>query len=73
MNIQAEKLKLIDLLLKTDNPSIIEKIKSLFQLEEQIDIWEELSYEQKNEIEEAFQEVKKGETESFKTFLKRHS
>lgn len=57
MSIHAEKLKLIQLLLKTENPTIIEKVKSVFQTSiEQKDIWEELSDEQKNEIDKALEE-----------------
>ena len=72
MDIQAEKLKLIELLLHTNNPSIIERIKSIFQSEETQDIWEELTDEQKSEIEEALEEVKSGQTVSFGSFLEKH-
>ena len=72
MDIQAEKLKLIELLLHTNNPSIIKRIKSIFQSEETQDIWEELTVEQKSEIEEALQEVKNDQTVSFTTFLEKH-
>jgi len=34
MDIRTEKLKLIELLLHTNNPSIIEKISSIFQSED---------------------------------------
>ena len=69
MDIQTEKLKLIELLLHTNNPSILEKIKSIFLSEESQDIWEELNDNQKKEIEKALQEVKDGDLISFESFL----
>ncbi len=72
MDIRTEKLKLIELLLHTNNPSIIEKINSIFQSEETQDIWEELSTEQQSEINYAIDEVKNGETVEFGTFIAKH-
>jgi len=68
MDIRTEKLKLIELLLHTNNPSIIEKINSIFQSEETQDIWEELSMDQQLEIDQAIEEVKNGRTVPFETF-----
>ena len=61
-----------ELLLHTNNPSIIKRIKSIFQSEETQDIWEELTDEKKSEIEEALEEVKSGQTVSFDSFLAKH-
>lgn len=72
MDIRAEKLKLIELLLHTDNPSILKKIKSIFQSEETQDIWEALSEEQQQEIDNAIQEVKKGQTVSFESVIQKY-
>ena len=72
MDLRAEKLKLIELLLHTNNPSIIKKIKSIFQTEETQDIWEQLSDDQQHVIDKALEEVKNGETVPFKTFLEKH-
>jgi len=69
MDIRTEKLKLIELLLHTNNPSIIEKINSIFQSEETQDIWEELSMDQQLEIDQAIEEVKNGRTVPFETFI----
>mgnify|MGYP000226589064 CR=1 FL=1 len=69
MDIRTEKLKLIELLLHTNNPSIIEKINSIFQSEETQDIWEELSMDQQLEIDQAIEEVKNGQTVPFETFI----
>lgn len=72
MDIQTEKLKLIELLVHTNNPSIIERVKKIFQTEESQDIWEELTNEQKIEIENALQEVGEGQTVSFEEFIEKH-
>ncbi|MBC6401373.1 MAG: hypothetical protein GDA37_10265 [Ekhidna sp.] len=47
MDLQAEKLKLIELLLNTNNPSIIERIRSILYTEEANDIGEEITDEKK--------------------------
>ena len=72
MNLQAEKLKLIELLLNTNNPSIIERIRSILQTEEANDIWKEITDEQKDEIENALKEVKKGKLIPLQRFLEKH-
>lgn len=72
MDIQTEKLKLIELLLHTNNPSTIEKLKSVYQTDEGLDFWEELSDKQKIEIDRAIDEVKKNKTVPFETFLKKN-
>lgn len=72
MDIQTEKLKLIELLLYTNNPSTIEKLKSVYQTDEGLDFWEELSDKQKIEIDRAIDEVKKNITVPFETFLKKN-
>ena len=72
MDIQTEKLRLIELLLRSNNPSTIRKIKSIFQSEETQDIWEQLSTDQQKEINQALDEVKKGLTVPFETFIAKH-
>jgi len=69
MDIQTEKLRLIELLLHTNKPSIIEQIKLIFQSEETQDIWEQLSTKQQTEIEQAFEEAKNGQTVPFESFI----
>jgi len=71
MSIQADKLKIIQLLLKTENPTIIEKIKSIFQSSnEQKDIWEDLSEDQKNEIDKALEESMNNLTVDYDSFMR---
>lgn len=72
MNIQAEKIELIKMLLDTDNPKIIESIKRIFKKEKAADFWDDLSLEQQKEIEKAFEEIKNGELQDYESFMQKH-
>ena len=72
MNIQAEKLELMKLLLNTENPKVIQAIKRVFQKEKAADFWDELTPEQKQEINEATAEINRGETTDYETFMAKH-
>ena len=43
MNIQAEKIELVKMLLDTENPKIIESIKKIFKKAKTADFWDDLS------------------------------
>jgi hypothetical protein len=43
MNIEAEKIELVKMLLETDNPKIIESIKKIFKKQKSVDFWDDLS------------------------------
>ena len=73
MDIQAEKITLAQLLLQTEDESIIKKVKAIFK-KDQKDWWDDLSQDQKNEIEEAHKEIDRGEfvtSEAFFDLLKK--
>ncbi|MGE0931785.1 hypothetical protein [Peijinzhouia sedimentorum] len=72
MNIQAEKIELVKMLLDTENPKIIESIKKIFKKEKSSDFWDDLSIEQRKEIEKASLEIKNGEVTDFDSFMKKH-
>ncbi len=72
MNIQAEKIELIKMLLDTENPKIIESIKKIFKMEKTADFWDELSNEERKEIEKATLEIKNGEVTDYDTFMQKH-
>ena len=71
MNIQLEKLELIKMLLETNDESVIASIKNIFKSKNK-DWWEELSEEQRFEIEEAEKEIEKGEYVNFEEFIQKH-
>jgi predicted transcriptional regulator len=72
MNIQAEKIALLKLLLDTNNPEIIQSIKQVFEKEKSISIQEELTSEQKAEIEEALIEIENGNVVDYETIMAKH-
>jgi predicted transcriptional regulator len=71
MDIQLEKLELIKLLAETDDQSIIASVKKIFSSNKK-DFWEELSLEQRDEIEESEREYERGEYVNFEEFIKKH-
>lgn len=72
MNIQAEKLNLMKLILETDNPKILESVKGIFAKTKKNDLWRSLSTEQKAEIEEGVSEIENGETIDYESVMKKH-
>ncbi|SHF05770.1 hypothetical protein SAMN05444278_1372 [Psychroflexus salarius] len=72
MNIQAEKIELVKMLLDTENPRIIESIKNIFKKEKTNDFWDDFSIEQRNEIEKASREIENGEITDYETFMQKH-
>jgi hypothetical protein len=73
MNIQAEKIELVKMLLETDNPKIIESIKKIFKKQKSVDFWDDLSVNQQKEIENAIKEIENGEVTDYNSFIKKHS
>ena len=71
MDIQAEKIELVKMLLDTENPKIIESIKKIFK-KEAADFQDDLSIEQRKEIEKASLEIKNGEVTDYDTFMQKH-
>jgi hypothetical protein len=68
MNIQSEKLELLKLILNTENPSIIRKLKAIFNKEK--DFWETLSNSEQEEILKGIDELDKGESIPYEQFIK---
>lgn len=59
MNIQAEKIQLAQLLLQTNSESLLKKIKAILK-SEQKDWWNEISEEEKTEINAGVKEIESG-------------
>lgn len=72
MNIQAEKLELVRMILDTDNPSILASIKRIFTTSMKVDFWDSLSKSQKEETLKGIEEVENGETVDYEEFIKKH-
>jgi hypothetical protein len=71
MNIQLEKLELIKLLAETNDESIIASIKNIFTSEKK-DFWNELTAEQKFEIEEGGRQIDRGEFILYEDLMKKY-
>jgi predicted transcriptional regulator len=71
MDIQLEKLELIKKLVETDDQSIIASVKKVFSSNKK-DFWEELSQEQRDEIEESDRQIDRGEFVLFEDVMKKY-
>ncbi|HAM97182.1 MAG TPA: hypothetical protein DCQ26_01085 [Marinilabiliales bacterium] len=72
MNIHAEKLEIMKMILDTDNPSILESIKRLFKKGATLDFWETLPQEQRDDILQGIKEIENGEVLDYEDFMKKH-
>lgn len=72
MNIQAEKLELVRMILDTDNPSILSSIRRIFTSSKNVDFWDGLSESLKEEISKGIEEVENGETVDYEDFIKKY-
>ena len=72
MNIQADKLDLMKMILETENPEILELAKKLFAKGRKADFWNALSKEQKQEIEAGIIEISNGETVDYDSVMRKH-
>ena len=72
MNIQAEKLEIMRMILETNNPSILESIKAFFKKTSTVDFWETLNIEQKEGILQGINDADNGDVEDYDVFMKKH-
>ena len=72
MNIQAEKLELVRMILDTDNPNILSSIKRIFNSSKKVDFWDSLPQSRKEEILKGIEELENGETVDSEEFIKHH-
>ncbi|UGS20830.1 hypothetical protein [Flavobacterium cyclinae] len=66
-----EKLELMKMLMETENPSVLQAIRKIFQKEDK-DWWDDLTEEQQNILNESMEQYEKGEFSSFDDFIKPH-
>ena len=72
MNIQAEKLIIMKMILETDNPTILESIKNLFVKQPDSDFWKTLPENEKEDILKGLEELEKGEVVNYDDFIANH-
>jgi hypothetical protein len=68
MNLQAEKLEVMRMILDTNNPGLIHAIKALFKKQGDVDFWNDLSQLQKDDILSGIQEVENGDVVDYDEF-----
>jgi hypothetical protein len=68
MDIQLEKIELMKKLLETNDESVIESIKKIFSAKKK-DWWDELTEEQKIEIQEGERQIERGDYVDFDEFI----
>ncbi|WP_348824266.1 hypothetical protein [Flavobacterium aestuarii] len=71
MDIQFEKSELMKKLEETNDISIIKAIKKIFKSEKK-DFWDELTQEQKDEIEEGERQIERGEFVLYEDLMKKY-
>jgi len=71
MNIELEKSELMKLLAETNDESIIASIKKIFNTPKK-DFWDELTEEQKFEIEESERQIDRGEFFLYEDVMAKH-
>jgi hypothetical protein len=72
MNIQAEKIEIMKLILETENPSILESVKNIFNKNKTEDFWETLSNDQKEDILQGVKEIENGEVVDYENLMSKH-
>ena len=72
MNIQAEKIEIMKLILETDNLSILESVKKIFDKSAITDFWETLPQEQKEDILQGIKDIENGEILDYEDFMKKY-
>jgi len=59
MNLQAKKLELVQLIINTEKPSILQKVEDVFK--KKADWWDEISEDERKSIEKGLAEADSGE------------
>jgi predicted transcriptional regulator len=71
MNIQAEKLGLIEWIARLNDSSVIEKLKKIYEENSQTsDWWNEISLQEKESIERGLKDIEEGKVHSHETARK---
>lgn len=72
MDIQTRKLEFIQEFLKIQSEDVIERLEKLLKKQKPSDFWDDLSPEQKEEIEQASLEIENGEVTDYESFIQKY-
>lgn len=71
MNIQAQKVELVKMIVNTNDKSILDTIKKIF-IGQKADLWDELDDQVKADVEEAIRQLDRGEGIPHEKVMKKH-
>jgi hypothetical protein len=71
MNIQAEKIEIMKLIMGTEDPFILESVKNLFKKDPHSDFWATLSQDQKDDILQGIKDIENGEVTDYEDFMRK--
>ena len=69
MDLHAEKLELIRMVLETDNPNILAIVKKFLTESKKDDFWDKLPQYRRDEILKGVEEAAKGETVDYENII----
>ena len=72
MNIQIQKINLAKMILETDNPTILESVKNVFEKAQEQDFWDTMPEERKQDVEKGLSEVMREERVKYESIMKKH-
>ena len=72
MNVEAKKLELVQMILKTDKPSVLEKISKILTKDSDVDFWDELPTRVKDSINRGIEQAQEQNTTPHSDVMKKH-
>ena len=72
MNIQAEKLEIMRIVLDTENPHILSTVRKILENKVNSDFWETLSPYEKQDILDGIFDLANENTVDYEKFIKKH-
>ncbi len=70
MDLQAKKLELVQMILNTDRPKLLEKVSQLLKQEKETDWWDELPVSVQQAIDAGIGEADRGEVTPHEDVMK---
>jgi predicted transcriptional regulator len=72
MNLQARKLELVQMILNTDRPNLLEKVSQILKQEKEADWWDELPLSVQESVKKGMEQAKRGETRPHSEVMKKY-
>ena len=72
MNLQARKLELVQLILNTDRPNLLEKVSQILKQEKEADWWDELPLSVQASVKKGMEQCKRSETRPHSEVMKKY-